>query len=66
MPDKIECRCHPIITVLYTPLALLRMLTALSKENSFFFFVRNNSKHRVLVTANLSTVTEQKSCRISK
>lgn len=37
MPDKIECRCHPIITVLYTPLALLRMLTALSKENSFFF-----------------------------
>lgn len=37
MPDKIGCRCYAFITVLYTPLALLRMLTALNKENSFFF-----------------------------
>lgn len=36
MPDKIGCRCHPIITVLYTLLGLLSMLTALNKENFFF------------------------------
>lgn len=49
MPDRTGCRCLPIITSLHLSLGLLKMLTALSIYiYMWFFFIRNNSKLKVL------------------
>lgn len=61
MPE-IVCRCHPIIILLYTPLLSSGCLLYWIKRIPFFS-VRNNSKHRAFVTANLSKILSHKQIR---
>lgn len=59
MPDKIWCRCHAIVILLYTPLLYWGCLLYRIKRIPFFS-VRNNSKQRGFVTANLSKILSHK------
>lgn len=62
MSDKIGCRCHPIIILPYTPLLYWGCLLYWVKRIPFCS-VRNNSKHRASLTANLSKISSHKQIR---